>query len=549
VTDFPARGQQAPDFWDTQLKGYIDERIAAAQSTGDAAVAAAAAAQGVADGAVTDITAEEAARIAADVALEAEIASLTAGSTRGFFYPENYVGSPSDIAYPNNAITAWNAAMADAAAVGGTVIGSQLYGGGDGDITQLNGVTVLMVGGTNGPSPGLTGFKATHANFRYRYGNHTGNPYPGPLHGLMIDGDNIANECFRAEAVENSVYDLHVMNAVVKCVDLGSSQNLNFYNANIGSCTEGTALLIKAKQAGAQPPGHCVFFGGHLGDSKKTIHVTSFDASFFTGPHDNYFIGTIIETGRAAYDIDNAIQLDDGDTHFIGCNETIGAQVTAINNDCAVLIQNAIRTTASTTMEWHSGSFGGGAGAVKASHGVKVKSVDAIYANTVYYSGRISLANFSTNFHTHDTFDGSIQAHAMFIDITAIPNRFGAINGGGIAGILNKSQVPVRYETQSTQANPLQFRRLGDAANRGQITRDFTLQWLDGSSGAVQANIIRSGAGLAINGANLVQEYATTTALRPAASTVQYRTIHDITLGRPIWSDGTNWKDYAGATV
>lgn len=44
--------------------------------------------------------------------------------------------------------------------------------------------------------------------------------------------------------------------------------------------------------------------------------------------------------------------------------------------------------------------------------------------------------------------------------------------------------------------------------------------------------------------------HAVTTTARPAASSVPAGThIYDTTLGKPIWSNGTNWTDATGATV
>jgi hypothetical protein len=448
MTDYPARGQTAPAYWDLQLHDWILEQIAAG-------------------GAV---------------------------HSRGEFYPEDYaVGS---ISYPNDAISAWNAAMAAAAAAGGgLVVGSDLYGMGDGDITQLNGVDVEFRGGTVGPAPGDVGFKATHANARYRWGNHTGNPYPGTIRGMTIDGDNIANECFRAEATETSAYDLHVFNAVIKCVDAASSQNVNFINPNFGSCTEGTSLLLKAKQAGAQPPGHCVFFGGHIGDSKRSLHVTSFDSSFFVGPHDNYFIGTIFETGRSAYDIDDIISLEDGDTHFVNCVFTVGSQVTAINNDAAVRLINSIRTTASTTATFSDCSFGGGAGAVKATYGVRVINPGGSVSNAVNYSVRRTFANV-TYAHCHDGGDGLITAEGPYVPVTAVTDEFQTINGGALAGVLKQTRFPVRFLGRADTGSGFQTRRDTDTvANRWQVDRDGKHSWLDGAAGAIRGTLQRVLAG------------------------------------------------------
>lgn len=513
MTDFPTRGQQAPAYWDNQLQSYIDEAVAvaiadaaAAQADADAAQADADAAQGTANTALANATDAHVAGYVEDDTPSATRAALDAlyagggpaGTVRGFYFPEDYAAG--SIVYPNDANTAVQAAIDAAyAAGGGIVLLSQLYGLGNSDIQIKNGVSVQGVG-ISGPQPSPTGFKAITGatGGRIRWGKFDGpgaHLYPGPISNFCIDGDNIAGgatELLRCECVETSAYDIHVMNSAGNGVDLASSQNVNFFNANFGSCTEGTALMIRDRSAGTQPPGHCVFYGGHLGDSKRTIVVTSHDASFFVGPHDNYFIGTIIETGRSAYDIDEIVRLEDGDTWFLNCVLTIGAQVTAINDNCSVRVSNDIRTTGSTVAVIQNTSIGGGAGAVKAAYGVRVVGGAGHVSNTVNYGGRILFANVTYG-HCHDTSDGLVVADQQFIRVTALTDDFTTINGGTLTGVRRDTKVPVRYNGRSDTGLPLQVRRDTDTvANRWQLSRDGLMQWLDGAAGTVRGSLSRA---------------------------------------------------------
>lgn len=66
------------------------------------------------------------------------------------------------------------------------------------------------------------------------------------------------------------------------------------------------------------------------------------------------------------------------------------------------------------------------------------------------------------------------------------------INGGDAGVFATEIRTPIRLRMDSFQGLPLQFRRNGETKNRLQITRDGTMQWLDGDSAVVRGSILRN---------------------------------------------------------
>jgi len=83
------------------------------------------------------------------------------------------------------------------------------------------------------------------------------------------------------------------------------------------------------------------------------------------------------------------------------------------------------------------------------------------------------------------------------------------------------------------------------------LYQDGSMQFGPGLSLACDTTISRRSVGtLAMAVGNAFSSGTTTTALRPAASVVGAGAqMYDTTLGIPIWSDGTNWKNSAGVVV
>jgi hypothetical protein len=101
----------------------------------------------------------------------------------------------------------------------------------------------------------------------------------------------------------------------------------------------------------------------------------------------------------------------------------------------------------------------------------------------------------------------------------------------------------------SVAASLVKVKSPTDAHPKWQVAPDTGTQSWGPGSGAVDTTLSRSAAGvLASNGAFKATSY--TTAGRPSASTMGAGAmIYDATLSKPVWSNGTVWKDAAGTTV
>ncbi|MBA3945927.1 MAG: hypothetical protein H0X37_15345 [Herpetosiphonaceae bacterium] len=92
----------------------------------------------------------------------------------------------------------------------------------------------------------------------------------------------------------------------------------------------------------------------------------------------------------------------------------------------------------------------------------------------------------------------------------------------------------------------------GDTAGRYVVLADGTIAWGPGNASR-DTNLYRTGVGQLRTDGSLycaggVSSGGSTTANRPA-SPQNFQQYFDTTLGKPIWWDGTNWKDATGAVV
>lgn len=439
-------------------------------------------------------------------AVAAALAAIDSGgaATSTMYFPEAPAyGAVGDGTTDDTA--ALQACIDAAAANGGGLCMFLGRYGWSGDLLIKGGVTVIGSGGPQLRTAGFLaagelGLKALDSTARVRWGqlndgSNSANDNPGPLMNITIDGQGVGGtgELLRAEAIETSMFNVHVINGVGNGVNWTQSQNVNTMNLTIGGFPNGCADLLEAGTAGLQPPGHIIQYGGHVGDSKLCYRSTSPDASFFVGPHDNKFYGTIFETGRTAgLAIDGVGEVLDGDLELIGCVHTIGSQVTAINNDATILVANDIHTTITTTLTLNDCTLGGGSGAVKATDAVRNKGDLTHVSNTVNYISRTQVANV-TYMHCNDTADGIITVEGTVVKVTAITDYFRVANSGTLAGIRADRITPIRFLARGDTGTPFQIRRDTDTvANRLQITRDGLIQWLDGAAGAVRGSLSRS---------------------------------------------------------
>lgn len=92
----------------------------------------------------------------------------------------------------------------------------------------------------------------------------------------------------------------------------------------------------------------------------------------------------------------------------------------------------------------------------------------------------------------------------------------------------------------------------GDTAGRYVVLADGTVAWGPGNASR-DTNLYRSAAGVLRTDGTLLGNTAVATGggatgARPA-SPVQFSMWYDTTLGKPIWWNGSAWKDATGATV
>lgn len=101
-----------------------------------------------------------------------------------------------------------------------------------------------------------------------------------------------------------------------------------------------------------------------------------------------------------------------------------------------------------------------------------------------------------------------------------------------------------------TAATLQSFRLTGDTSDRLAILTDGRVLWGPGNA-AGDAQLSRVAAGVVGTGAaQAFRPGVAATASRPSAVAVGKGSMfYDSTLSKPIWSDGTNWKDATGATV
>lgn len=372
------------------------------------------------------------------------------------------------------------------------------------------------------PEPGLI---ALGADARYRFGQ-TGdgsgslNDNPGPVYGLCVDGAGLAGAegLFYCDAAQSSLYDLMVMNVVDDGIALriGRSQNLNFFNPQIGP-NNGIGVQLKAI-AGQQGAGHIVFFGGHIHDNTTGIQINGTAGDFFP-PHDNVFNSTLIESGRIAdQPIRVAIEALAGlATQFNDVNVTYGAQVDPIDNpvelDCSVLINNPAFPGYSTVVGFRGGTIGGGIN--KVTDGIRIKQDLAGAANKLLLEGDPGFANVENMICV----DGDHGADPDFADpivdisslheITGVTQFSRVINSGTRLNHGHETPVGTRYElpdgiSNGEIQNPVVVKHASEAFSRLSLDWNAIMRWHDPATGAVVGSILRNGASFGTSGAFLV---------------------------------------------
>jgi hypothetical protein len=419
----------------------------------------------------------------------------------GLYFPENpeYAGGAQG--YPNNDVPAWNACQDDAVLAGGIVIASNQYGGGDGTAYHRGGVTVRGMGNPRVESPDSEieiGFKANHANFKYSHGLYTSpdgfsrDNNPGPLENFYIDGDFISDHgglddgMVRCESAQAAWYNVSVRRPKGNGLCYPSTQNMVHFNVQVGEAWEedtAAVILTTVTNSGVagQGVGGCKWYGGHWGDSRKILLTTSSVVGIILPHHDNIIDGVLFETGRTAgKEVDCGVHLDCGGIRTVKCVYTYGQQLTALNEDCNVLIDNTRNNGYSTIFEADGCWFGGGGHATIYAHD-NIRVLQSGAYNEVQIHGGTQIANSDYFINVDGSHLGAadiIGSISGFVRLLtggsagAELGMFRGTNGGTYAGLLGYRYTPERRVMGTGLGTPDQWRRVGDVGNRRTTDRD-----------------------------------------------------------------------------
>lgn len=336
-------------------------------------------------------------------------------------------------------------------------------------------------------------------------GSGSANDNPGKVRGLCVDGRGIAGGglgLFVMDANQASTEDLMVVNSIGTGVNVGRSQNCDHWNMQVGGCL-GAGVLIKVLVAGQQGAGHNWWFGGHLHDNYVPIEIDA-NVTDFSGPHDNGFSKTLIETGRLSYGMDNikaAAWIKAGQTQFDDVNFTFGQQASVYEEDCCVLIDNPTVPgfSPSTIVGFRGGSIGGGTGN-GINDGVKIRQSGAY--NFVRFADSVAFANCEYEVCIDGINLGAADAVVEFSgteqEVTGVTGKLRKINGGTANLFYSRRWVGNHFRKPEqianlAMANPFVIGYEEEAGSRLSFDWNGTIRWGDGT-GATMGSILRNGA-------------------------------------------------------
>lgn len=222
----------------------------------------------------------------------------------------------------------------------------------------------------------------------------------------------------------------------------------------------------------------------------------------------------------------------------------------------------------STTQNFGIGTGGIAAGTVSGFNATDVKVIDnrstprtnyplyldgttaPDYSGIVFSGTRRTSASDSASFERRML--GSTVIQSMLILPSGLRSGANSATGTVRGSDVNGASGSRRQMAQAMTAGTARWdvAATGDAESTGNAGSNFAIAAYadNGTKIADHLTIRRTDGRLTANGAIQYKSY--TTAARPTAASVGTGScIFDTTLGKPIWSDGTNWKDATGATV
>lgn len=273
--------------------------------------------------------------------------------------------------------------------------------------------------------------------------------------------------------------------------------------------------------------------GGHAGNGV----VVNGDSCNFVG-------GDVYENGLSGFVLGSNIRIATINGNQINKNRRHGVDASAIGEFAEIACQIQINVFYSNSASGSNGysdifvgnpyfSIFGNVHVPVVSGGTKVKylvETPAVYNSPFKVMGAVYNANSYATDYTRDT------RTVGFLDST----RF-SLAGGQL----------LRAVSISGSSTWLKCSRGSDAVESFGLDHDGTHHWGSGGASATDTTLGRRSAGvLGVGAANAFGNGIFTTATRPSAETVGAGVqIYDSTLGKPIWSNGSVWKDASGATV
>lgn len=365
--------------------------------------------------------------------------------------------------------------------------------------------------------------------------------YGGMSGSFTVDGNALATTPIQVgQTVQRSFIDILSTGAVGSAWNVSQAQNCAFVGCDGVSSAYGITLDLGA--------GGNVFYRCEFDSNTTTqAYITETGTAshlVYTIPTHNKFDHCIFEIQAAAATATSCVSLDAGSNNFF--DDCVFATSSGIAADipCVAFSNGAFRGDAPSITHFN-GSIFFGATVSSTKYGYGIEHSGAFC--DIYLTGTNTFINLNAAFHLGD----SARVHVdNSIFKASVTNDFVSNGGAFTADDLITLEIARRVNITRTNATDraLGFYKAG-AGQWMQATADGKFQWGDGSGFTFDTNLYRSAANtLRTDDALKVQ--ATTTAARPSAATLGVSAqIFDLTLKCPIWSDGANWVNGAGAVV